>query len=94
MRFSFEFALISICLRPPVEDCPSADGEDEKFERERDEKTIALNLTKVGSDFPYKKVLKTTTNSHLTLELGGSEAKEGHSGDKDVIFSIDFYQSG
>jgi len=46
----------------PVEDGPGADGEDEKFEREGDEKTIALNLT---------------------LELGGSEAEEGHSGQED-----------
>ena len=74
MRFSFEFALISICLRPPVEDCPSADGEDEKFERERDEKTIALNLTRVGSVFPYKNVFyqpfrQKILTSHLSWEV-------------------------
>ena len=30
--------------RSPVEDGPGADGEDEEFEREGNEKTIAFNL--------------------------------------------------
>jgi len=46
----------------PVEDSPGANGKDEQFEREGDEKAVALNLT---------------------LELGGSEPEEGHSGQED-----------
>ena len=42
-----------ICSRSPVEDGPGADGEDEKFEREGDEKTIALNLGFVLLDKSY-----------------------------------------
>ena len=34
-----------ISKRSPVEDGPGADGEDEKFKREGDEKAVALNLT-------------------------------------------------
>ena len=41
--------------RSPVEDGPGADGEDEKFEREGNEKTIALNLTRGGFRFVLKK---------------------------------------
>ena len=37
--------IISICKRSPIEDGPGADGEDEKFKREGDEKAVALNLT-------------------------------------------------
>ena len=37
-------------LSVPVEDGPGADGKDEKFEREGDEKAIALNLTTINFD--------------------------------------------
>ena len=36
--------------RSPVEDGPGADGKDEQFEREGDEKAIALNLTTINFD--------------------------------------------
>ena len=79
--------------RSPVEDGPGADGEDEKFEREGDEETIALNLGFVSLEKLRKchiphiyvhvlKVVWKTNFFHLTLKLGGSEAEEGHSGEK------------
>ena len=86
--------LVLILIVSPVEDCPGADGEDEKFEREGDEKAVTLNLTTI--DFvqlcPKKITIYLKKKGymffHLTLQLGGSEAKEGHSGDEHIIINL------